>query len=157
MFASIDNLIEEVVSHCLERRPEALDKIFDNLHSSEYQHITLELLEKISISLQNDTESLAWFCGYMASEINCSEDNHQQNYPITELAKILVLSGMEPFIDFTPYPGSRIVIVNTVKFEALPQSVKAVVQKAFDLLERNDLQIEQMNNALLQEFVISKE
>ncbi|MDF5727885.1 MAG: hypothetical protein PUP92_07550 [Rhizonema sp. PD38] len=79
MFAMIDNLIEEIVSHCSLRRPEALDKIFDNLPSSEYQYITLELLEKISVFLQNDTDSLAWFCGYMASEINCSEDSHQPN------------------------------------------------------------------------------
>ncbi len=157
MSAIIDNLVEEVVSHCKKRHPEALDAIFDNLPTSEYQQIALKLLEEISASLQNDTDSLAWFCGYMASEVNSRVDNHQPNHPITELALILILSGMQPFIDFTPYPGCRLVITNTVKFSALPPSVKAVVHNAFNLLEQDDLQIEQMNNALLQELVISRE
>ena len=156
MSVQINNLVEQVVRHCKERRPEVLDQIFDSLSTSEYQNITVELLEEISASLQNDTDTLSWFCGYMAFEINCSEDNHQPNHPITELAKILILSGMEPFTDFTPYPGCRLVIANTQKFEGLPASVKAVVQKAFDLMETPDKQMEQMNNALLSELIVYK-
>lgn len=67
----------------------------------------------------------------MASEVNSKVDFHQPHHPMTELAKILILSGLQPFIDFTPYPGCRLVIANTKKFEGLPASVKAVVQKAF--------------------------
>ena len=86
MSAQINKLVEQVVRNCKERRPEALDQIFDNLLTSEYQHITLELLEEISASLQNDINTLAWFCGYMASEINHTLDNHQPNHPIASLS-----------------------------------------------------------------------
>ncbi len=87
----------------------------------------------------------------MASEINHTLDNHQPHHPIASLSKVLILSDMQPFVDFTPYPGCRLIIANTMKFEALPGSVKALVQKAFDLMETPD---KQMNNALLQELVV---
>ena len=157
MSVQINKLVEQIVRHCKEHCPEALDAIFDNISASEYQHITLELLEEICASLQDDTETLAWLCGYMAGEINCTQDNHQLNYPITSLSKILIRSGMQAFIDFTPYPGCRLVIANTMKFEALPVSVKALVQKAFDLMETPDKQMEQMNDALLQEMVVAQD
>ena len=152
--AKIDELIKRVVRHCKERHPEALDEIFDNLPALEYQHLSKQFLEDVSAFLHQDVDTKAWLCGYMASEINRSEDNHRPFHPITKLAKILIEAGMEPFTDFTPYPGCRLVIANTTKFESLPPSVKAVVQQVFDMVETQDTQMQQMNDALLAEMVV---
>jgi hypothetical protein len=57
---------------------------------------------------------------------------------------------MELFVDFTPYPGSRILIANIEKFESLPEFVKA----AYQVMESTSERVQQMNNALLQELMV---
>ena len=57
----------------------------------------------------------------------------------------------------TPYPGCRLVIANVKKFESLPENVKAVVMEVFELIETPDKQMQQMNDAILQELVVSGE
>ncbi|MEH2207148.1 MAG: hypothetical protein V7K53_24270 [Nostoc sp.] len=110
----------------------------------------------ILAALQKDIDTLSWFCGYMASEINGSEDNQKPHHPIAELSKTLIKSGMEPFTDFMPYPGCRIVILNSEKFESLPESVQAVVQQAFDIKESTGKEAQRINDALLQELVVQE-
>ncbi|MFS0518518.1 hypothetical protein ACEYW6_28015 [Nostoc sp. UIC 10607] len=146
----IDKLVESAVRYCHKRHPEALDQIFDNLPVKLNQQVVTGILA----TLQKDIDTLSWFCGYMASEINRSEDNQKSHHPIAELSKTLIKSGMEPFTDFMPYPGCRIVILNSEKFESLPQEVQAVVQQVFDIRESSPEEAHRVNNALLQELVV---
>ena len=148
----IDKLIESAVRYCHKRHPEALDSIFDYLHVNLNQGVVTGILA----ALQKDIDTLSWFCGYMASEINRSEDNQKPHHPIAELSKTLITSGMEPFTDFMPYPGCRIVILNSEKFESLPESVQAVVQQAFDIKESTGKETQRINDALLQELVVQE-
>jgi len=153
-----DKLIELVVCYCQKRSSEALDQIFDNLPVGrtvqEYQRLNQQILTGTTNALTGDIDTLAWFCGYIASEINRSEDNHKPHHPITLLSKLLIKHGMQPFADFSPYPGCRLIIINTEKFAALPEQVQKLVQSAFDVMESTDEQAIQVNNALLEELVV---
>ncbi len=144
-FQLTDKLVKQVVYHCQTRHPEALDEIFDNLplHSND------RILAGALAVLHNDLDSIGWLCGYLASEINSSEDNYRY-HPIAELCKTLLEYGMELFVDFTPYPGSRILIANIEKFESLPEFVKV----AYQVMESTSERVQQMNDALLQELVV---
>ncbi|MFB2772261.1 hypothetical protein ACE1AT_23680 [Pelatocladus sp. BLCC-F211] len=145
-----DKLIESVVHYCHKRHPEALDQIFDN----SPVELNKKLLAGTVAALSGDMDTLAWFCGYMASAINRSEDN-QKPHPITLLSKLLIKHQMQPFSDFMPYPGCRLVILNTEKFEALPHSLQAVVQSYFDVMENSPEQMRRVNDALLEELVVA--
>lgn len=105
-------------------------------------------------ALTGDIDSLAWFCAYIASEINRSEDNQKSHHPITLLSKLVIKHGMQPFTDFSPYPGCRLIIINTEKFAALPEQVQKLVGAAFDVMESTGEQAIQVNNALLEELVV---
>ena len=59
--------------------------------------------------------------------------------------------------DFSPYPGCRLIIINTQKFAALPLQVQKLVEEAFDVMESTDEQAIQINNALLEELVVMVE
>ncbi|MHC0067203.1 hypothetical protein ACWATR_30555 [Nostoc sp. UIC 10890] len=148
----IDKLIESAVRYSHKRHPEALDSIFDYLPVNLNERVVTGILA----ALQKDIDTLSWFCGYMASEINRTEDNQKPHHPIAELSKTLITSGMEPFTDFMPYPGCRIVILNSEKFESLPESVQAVVQQAFDIMESTGKEAQRINDALLQELVVQE-
>jgi len=150
---TINQLIQQVVHHVQSHHPEALDLVFDSLRVD----INEQVLAGAMAILSSDIDQLSWFCGYFAGEINCCEDNYKPHHPITNLAKILMKSGMQPFVDFTPYPGCRLVIANTAKLESLPEDVKAVVMEVFDLIETPDKQMQQMNDAILQELVVGGE
>ncbi|MFN6571961.1 hypothetical protein [Dendronalium sp. ChiSLP03b] len=149
----IDKLVEDAVRYCHQRSPEALDSIFDNLPAA----LNKQVVTGIVAAFQGDINTLSWFCGYMASEINRSEDNHKPHHPITELSKTLIKSGMEAFTDFMPYPGCRIVILNPEKFESLPEEVQAVVQQAFNVTEQSQEQAQRINDALMQELTVTEE
>jgi len=73
----IDKLIESAVRYCHKRHPEDLDSIFDNLPVNLNQRVVTGILA----ALQKDIDTLSWFCGYMASEINRSEDNQKPHHP----------------------------------------------------------------------------
>lgn len=148
----IDKLIESAVRYCHKQDPEALDSIFDYLPVNLNQRVVTGILA----ALQKDIDTLSWFCGYMASEINRTEDNQKPHHPIAELSKTLITSGMEPFTDFMPYPGCRIVILNSEKFQSLPESVQAMVQQAFDIKESTGKEAQRINDALLQELVVQE-
>jgi len=150
---TINQLIQQVAYHCQTRHPEGLDDIFDTLPVN----ISEQVLTGAIAILSSDIDALSWFCGYLAGEINYSEDNHRPFHPISFLASILLKGGIELFVDFTPYPGCRLVIANTAKFESLPQEVKGLVQEVFNLIATPDEQMQQMNHALLQELVVSGE
>lgn len=83
-------------------------------------------------ALTDDIDTLAWFCGYTASEINRSEDNHKPHHPITLLSKLLIKFGMQPFSDFMPYLGCRIVILNADKFESLAAGAQTSFADVWD-------------------------
>jgi hypothetical protein len=61
---------------------------------------------------------------------------------------------MQPFVDFMPYIGCRISILNIEKFEALPAKVQAAVKEAFDVMERSDEEFKTINEALLAEMEV---
>ncbi|NJO61705.1 MAG: hypothetical protein HC836_26700 [Richelia sp. RM2_1_2] len=144
-------LVERVVRYSQKRQPEALDQIFDNPNP----HLNNEVVAGALAILDADTKS--WLCGYFASEINCTSDNDKPHHPIVLLSKLLIKSGMEPFSDFMPYPGCRIMIINYEKFEALPPKVQALVQQSFDVTESNREETRQVNDALLKELMVAQE
>ena len=156
-----DKLVQQVVSYCQKRHPEALDQIFDNLPvgltAQEYQRLNQQVLTGTIDALTGDIDTLAWFCSYSASEINRSEDNNKPHHPIKLLSKLLIKHGMQPFTDFAPYPGCRLIIINTEKFTALPKQVQKLVKEAFDVMESTGEQTQQINNALLEELVVMAE
>lgn len=156
-----DKLVQQVVRYCQERSPEALDQIFDNLPvgrtAQQYQRLNQQILTGTINALTGDIDTLAWFCGYTASEINRTSDNHKSHLPITLLSKLLIKQRMQPFSDFMPYPGCRIVILNADKFESLPTEVRNTVQQAFDVMENSSHQLQHVNNALLEELVVMVE
>jgi hypothetical protein len=146
----IDKLVESAVNSCHKREPEALDKIFDNLPV----RLNGQVLKSTLTALAQDIDSLSWLCGYFASEINSSSDNDKPYHPITLLSKLLIKSGMQPFVDFMPYIGCRISILNHDKFEALPPRVQAAVREAFNVVETSGEEAQRINNALLQELEV---
>ena len=145
----IDKLVAFAVSHCHEQNPEGLDRIFDNLTPQLNKQVLMGTLALIG----DDADSLAWFCGYFAGAINRSEDNDKP-HSITLVSKLLIKHGMKAFTDFAPYPGRRLMILNTEKFETLPKKVQALVQEAFDVIERTGEEAKQINDALLEELVV---
>ena len=148
---NIESLAKLVVHYCNLRYPEALDRIFDNLPMNVNEEVlagTIKLLNK-------DIDALGWFCGYMASEINCSNDNHRSIHPITELSKILIKAGMQPFVDFMPYIGCRLIIDNIDKFTALPESTKIALQY-YRVVENSLEQFKHTNDALMSEMMVER-
>jgi hypothetical protein len=148
--SKIDKLIEQAVHYAQKRSPESLDKIFDNLPVK----LNSQVLNGAVVVLQDDIDTLAWLCGYFASEINRSEDNDKSNQPITLLSKLLIKHGMQPFEDFMPYVGNRITILNTDKFEALPVPVRQVVQEGFESRETSDEEMNRINDAITAEMIV---
>jgi hypothetical protein len=146
----IDKLVESAVRYCHKRHPESLDQIFDNLPVKLNQQV----LNGTVAALKKDIDSLSWLCGYFASEINSTSDNDKPYHPITLLSKLLIKSGMQPFVDFMPYIGCRISILNNDKFEALPPRVQAAVKEAFDVVETSGEEAQRINEALLRELEV---
>jgi hypothetical protein len=152
-------LVDRIVRFCEKRSPEALDRIFDSFTSgctvTQGERLSEEVIVGTVAQIQADVDTLAWFCGYMAGEINRSEDNELAHLPLTNLSKQLVECGFRPFLDFVPYPGRRIVILDAEKVEALSPELQAELQAKFDLLEKTAEELQQVNEALRQEFVTS--
>lgn len=144
-----NQLIEQVLHHTIQGNPESLDKILDN----SPVELNRQLLAATITALHDDIDTLAWFCGYFAGAINRSEDNNKP-HSIVLLSKLLIQSGMEPFADFAPYPGCRIMIVNTDKFAHLPEKVRLLVREAFDVAERTAEEAQRINNTLMEELVV---
>jgi hypothetical protein len=149
-----DTLIDRILHYCHTRHSEALDRIFDALPQDD-EILSQQIIVEILAQIQADVDTLGWFCGYMASEINCREDSDRPQLPLTELSKKLIKAGMQSFVDFVPYPGQRIVIVNSKKFAALPESLLTEIRDAFDLMEQSGEQLQRVNEALRQEFRVS--
>ncbi|MHC5862734.1 hypothetical protein [Nostoc sp.] len=146
----IDKIVESAVRYCHKRQPESLDQIFDNLPVKLNQQV----LDGTVAALKKDIDSLSWLCGYFASEINSTSDNDKPYHPITLLSKLLIKSGMQPFVDFMPYIGCRISILNNDKFEALPPKVQAAVKETFDVVETSGEEAQRINEALLRELEV---
>ncbi|MEH2070002.1 MAG: hypothetical protein V7K47_17885 [Nostoc sp.] len=145
--SKLGKLVEYAVGYCQQRSPEKLDSIFDNAPSS----ISQQVMIGVFAALEKDIDTQGWFCGYIASEINRTEDNQKPYHPIAGLSKTLITLGIKPFADFLPYPGCRIVVLNSKKFDSLPEKVRDLVQQAFEVVERSPLEAHQINNALMQE------
>lgn len=129
-----EKLIERMVRHCQKRNPEALDRLLDSVHldhtPQEIERLSYQLTQGTVAQIQSDIDTLSWFCGYMASEVNSSEDN-ARHLPIAELSKKLILAGMHPFQDFAPYPDRRLVVIDIQKAEALPRDLQDELKAAF--------------------------
>ncbi|AFZ27260.1 hypothetical protein Cylst_5226 [Cylindrospermum stagnale PCC 7417] len=147
--SKLDILAESAVGYCQQRNPESLDKIFDN----QPVQLNQQLLPKLIAALKPDADALSWLCGYFCSEINCTEDNQKLHHPITKLSRLLISAGMEPFEDFTPYPGCRLV-VNAEKFQSLPADIQQQVHQFFDINETTGEEAQRINQAMLQELMV---
>ena len=145
-----DKLVEQVVHHCQKCSPQALDQIFDNLPVK----LNKQVLDGTVAVLDKDIDTLSWLCGYFAGEINSTSDNNKPYHFITVLSKLLIKSGIQPFVDFVPYIGCRISILNIDKFEALPAKVQAAVKEAFDVMEHSGEEVQGINEALLAEMQV---
>ena len=124
--------IDRIVQLCCSKYPEALDLIFDDPKVQDPQ-LSEQILSGCVDALQSQPAVLAWWCGYMCSEINRSEDNTRIPLPMTALAHKLIESGLLPYRDFMPYQGQRLIILNHNLFEALPSQLQSEIQAAFDL------------------------
>ena len=145
-----DRLIDRIVRYCHKRDPEALDRIFDSLPQND-EHLSQQIITATVAQLGIDLDTLSWFCGYMASEINRSEDCDRAHLPLIALSAKLITLDVQPFVDFVPYPGRRIIILDVERFAALPAPIQAEIKAAFALLERSGEQVQQVNEALRQE------
>ncbi|MEM7713429.1 MAG: hypothetical protein AAF349_07600 [Cyanobacteria bacterium P01_A01_bin.68] len=149
--SQINELIEIAVGCCYQRNPELLDEIFDNLPIDLNKHVIMGTVA----ALQGNVDSTAWFCGYFARAINHSEDNEKPHLIIL-LSKMLIKNGMEVFVDFSPYPGCRLMVINIEKFESLPPKVQALMQEAFDVNEASGKEVLRINDAILEELMVEK-
>jgi hypothetical protein len=150
-----DKLIERIVRYCQKRSPEALDRVFNTLPRNTPELSQLIVTKTVDYLIQGNLNTLGWFCGYMTSEINRSEDNNRAYLPITELSITLTGAGMQPFRDFVPYPGQRIIILYPEKVEALPEIVKELLVTAFDLIEQSEEELMKVNEAIRQELGVA--
>jgi hypothetical protein len=148
-----NTLISRIHHHCHNRSPEALDLIFDALPQND-EALSCQIISAIVAQLGNDLDSLSWLCGYMASEISCSEDNQRPHLPLVALSRWLITLGFQPFSDFVPYPGRRLIILDIDRFEALPAAVQAEIRDSFSLLERSSEEVQQVNESLRQELCV---
>ena len=148
---NIDKLVAFAVNHCHKQNPEGLDQIFDNLPAE----LNKQVLVGTVAALHGDTDSLSWFCGYFAGSIDRSEDNDKPHF-IVLLSKLLIKHGMEAFADFAPYPGRRLVIINTEKFATLPDKVQILVRDSFDVNAMSGEEVKRVNDALLEELMVER-
>lgn len=130
----LDILTESAIKYCQERSPEKLNSIFD-YHSPQFNR---QICDRIIAVL--DINTIAWFCGYLCSEINHSSDNNK-SYAIGKLSAVLISQGMQIFEDFTPYPGQRLIIANLEKFRAFPQEIQNQVSEFFEVQEKTSEEI----------------
>jgi hypothetical protein len=154
-----DKLVERMVHHCRKRNPEALDRLLDSVHvghtRQESERLSYLLTHGTIAQIESDLDTLSWFCGYMCDEINTREESDQP-LPITQLAKKLIQAGMEPFEDFVPYPGRRLVIINDEKAKMLPEELQAELKERFDLREASNEELYQINEAIRQELTVTE-
>jgi hypothetical protein len=148
-----DHLVDRIQRYCQKRSPEALDRVFHALpqNDAQYSH---RVLVATAAQLAPDLDSIGWFCSYLASEVNHAEDSDRY-LAIGQLCSTLILLGFEPFADFMPYPGQRIVILETEKFEALPQSIQAKLNHLFEIQQKAGEEFEKINEAIRQELIVS--
>jgi BarA-like signal transduction histidine kinase len=154
----VEQIVDRIVRLCQKRSPEALDKIFDTMHvgltQTEAENLSMQVTQLTTAALRADSDTLAWWCGYMASEINSSADNNRQNLRITMLSRTLIDVGLMPFQDFVPYPGRRLILVDSARFATLPPSLQQAMHDLFDMDEKTGEEVDQINEAIRQELVV---
>ena len=152
-------LLERMVRYCQKRNPEALDHLLNSVHVGHTAHnserLSYVLTHGVIEQVQSDLDTLSWFCRYMASEINRSEDNYGA-LPVTKLARKLIEAGMQPFEDFAPYLGRRLVVINDEKVKTLPDALQAELKASFDLTETSGEEFSQINEAIRQELIVTE-
>jgi hypothetical protein len=152
--------VERVVRYCQKRSPEALDRVFDALNAgctmTESEQRSEQVITGTLAQIAADLDTLAWFCGYMTGEINRREDNQREHLPLTNLSKQLAECGFQPFLDFVPYPGQRLVILSVEKVAALPPELQIELEAKFNLMEKSGEELQQVNEALIQELIVMK-
>jgi hypothetical protein len=79
-----------------------------------------------------------------------------QLHPIGELSGFLISLGFKLFTDFTPYPGCRLVIANTEKFQSLPQETQDKINQFFEIQEKSSEESQRINQAMLEELVVNQ-
>ena len=152
-------LIDQMVRYCWNRNLEALDRLLDSVHANhpphESERLSYVLTHGTLDQIQFDIDTLSWFCGYLCDEINICEDGNQ-HLPITQLAKKLIEAGMQPFEDFVPYPGRRLVIVNDEKAKSLPEALQTELETGFDLMKTSSEELQQINEAIREELSVTE-
>lgn len=113
--AKFNKSVEQAVNCCRNRHSELLNQIVDNVNLDCVQDLYMRVVEL----LENDIESICWFCGYFAGE---DEDS-----TMIDISRMLINHGMQAFEDFVPMFKRRIVIVNKNKFKELPLTIQETV------------------------------
>ncbi|MBH8563823.1 tetratricopeptide repeat protein [Nostoc sp. CENA67] len=129
---NIKPLIDNIITLIKQKNPERLDAVFDTFgHTVSFNK---SITQALRLELENDHDSLAWFCSYVSSEINSKADNNNLN-PSMNMVKLLLDNEFKIFEDFIPgndFPG-RILIVNDKKFNQLPSHVKQKLEQDFNI------------------------
>lgn len=150
----LNKLVERSVRYCQKRSPEELDYLFDSILAfspAKQKQVSNSLIEGIGEALKSDIETTIWFCSYLASEINTSNDTNKPYLPIANLCKVLIESGLIVFKDFVPATGCRIIITNNQKFLSLPKETQEYIQTYYESVEKLGKQFTVELNAILQE------
>lgn len=131
------------------RCPEVLDQILASVDSGSQESLTF--VGSVLESLEDSPDELAWMCGYMADEINQSGDKPGN---ITNLSRKLIDAGLEPFQDFVPYPGRRILFLDEARFNNLSAALKREVTAHFATWGASAEELKVMNEALMKEHLV---
>jgi hypothetical protein len=125
-----DPLVRRVVLGVQERSPEQCDSVFDTIAPLQMEKLIAGVVDVLS----DDLPSLAWFFGYIASEINQTGDTPGS---ITGVALYLAQEhGWRLFYDLLPLPGKMAFGGEEGnKFSALPLEAQARVRTAFTFTE----------------------
>jgi hypothetical protein len=80
--SKLDILAESAVFYCQQRSPEKLDTIFDyQLPEINHQICDKAIAKRCCKQFASlDIDTIAWFCGYLASEINCTPLANYQGF-----------------------------------------------------------------------------
>ena len=156
--SNIEQVVDRIVRLCHKRSPEALDRIFDTMYTglteNQAENLSRQVTYLTAAALKPDPETLAWWCGYMASEINYSADNDRQDLRITTLARKLIDNRLMPFQHFLPYPGRRLILLDANLLSTLPTELQKAMRDTFDLDERSSEEVYQINEAIRQEIAV---
>ena len=129
------------------RCPEELNQIFGDVTPGSTE--ALDLLQGVLDGFGECPEELAWFCGYVADEIDESGDEPGD---ITNLSRKLIDGGLKPYKEFAPYPNGRLLILDhEATFKKLDSALVQEIRDEFGIQETTSSEVRNEINAMTKE------